>query len=63
MLAYEAGSNRISYDESKGYNLTTHQGLFQGPRDTPPPANPGTGGGSSGAGGSGITANTTPSGN
>jgi hypothetical protein len=55
MHTVEAG-NRIAYEDSKGYAITTHQGVFTGPKDTPPPANP-LFGGSSGAGGSGITEN------
>ena len=54
-FAVEAGP-KIGYDESKGYALTTHKGVFEGPKDTPPTANPGTGG-SGKAGGSGITEN------
>ena len=29
--------NRVTYEESKGQNLTNHQGLMIGAKDTPPP--------------------------
>lgn len=54
-FAVEAG-NRITYQDNKGYALTTAPGVFTGPKDTLPPPNP-TSGGSSGAGGNGITEN------
>src|SRR4051812_14041994 len=39
MHTVEAG-NRIAYEDNKGYAITTHQGVFTGPKDTPPTANP-----------------------
>lgn len=48
------GGGRVAADERYAQSLTTHRGLFTGPRDTPPSTNPG----GTASGNNAITPNT-----